>query len=62
MITFANILKEAELMLKTTTNFSVLNVTDSNTTKPQPSISMPATETKQGEQKIPTVKPNGITR
>ncbi len=30
--------------------------------KPNTTIGAPAPETNQGEQKIPTVKPNGITR
>ena len=62
MVTFSNILKEAEQMWELSSNFNEEYLNGILAHKPSTPIGAPAPETTQGEQKIPTVKPNGITR
>jgi hypothetical protein len=62
MVTFSNILSEAEKMWELSSNFNQEYLNGIMAYKPNTTIGAPAPETNQGEQKIPTVKPNGITR
>jgi hypothetical protein len=62
MVTFTNILKETDQLLRMVDEFHHVYLTNTVVKQVAPSIAIPATETKQGEQKIPSVKPNGITR
>lgn len=62
MTTFANIFNEADQILQMNSDFISKYLITAEVKKNSPAIAIPAAEPKQGEQKIPVVKPNGITR
>jgi hypothetical protein len=62
MTTFAHILRESDKIANMASMFSNNFLVQFEASHPAPAIAIPATDAQQGEQKIPAVKPNGVTR
>lgn len=62
MTSFAHILKEAEKVAKMSADFSIEYLGQIEAQQQTGTATKPATESLQGEQKAPVVKPNGVTR
>jgi hypothetical protein len=62
MTTFAEILNEANQLTEMADIFATRYVSSARGQMKAPIVVIPATDSKQGEEKAPTAKPNGITR
>ncbi len=62
MTSFEEIVKESNKLLKMQADLTNLFFSKEEGKQSQPCVAAPAIETKQGEQKSPVVKPNGVNR